>query len=44
MRRLINMVESAAAIGVDGMLVTCSSIGPAVSLAARLFAFRNPGR
>jgi Asp/Glu/hydantoin racemase len=38
-RRLIGMVESAAAIGVDGMLVTCSSIGPAVSLAARLFPF-----
>src|SRR6202041_3578957 len=28
-RRLIGMVESAAAIGVDGVLVTCSSIGPA---------------
>jgi Asp/Glu/hydantoin racemase len=38
-RRLVGMVESAAAIGVDGMLVTCSSIGPAVSLAARLFSF-----
>jgi Asp/Glu/hydantoin racemase len=38
-RRLIGMVESASAIGVDGLLVTCSSIGPAVSLAARLFPF-----
>jgi Asp/Glu/hydantoin racemase len=38
-RRLVGMVESAAVIGVDGMLVTCSSIGPAVSLAARLFPF-----
>jgi Asp/Glu/hydantoin racemase len=38
-RRVISMVESAAATSVDGMLVTCSSIGPAVSLAAKLFAF-----
>jgi Asp/Glu/hydantoin racemase len=38
-RRLIGMVESAAAIGVDGVLVTCSSIGPATSMAARLFPF-----
>jgi Asp/Glu/hydantoin racemase len=38
-RRVIGMVESAAEIGVDGMLVTCSSIGPAVSYAARLFPF-----
>jgi Asp/Glu/hydantoin racemase len=38
-RRLISMVESAAATGADGILVTCSSIGPAVSLAAKLFAF-----
>lgn len=38
-RRLISMVESAGATGIDGMLVTCSSIGPAVSLAATLFAF-----
>jgi Asp/Glu/hydantoin racemase len=38
-RRLISMVESASMIGVDGVLVTCSSIGPAVSLAARLFPF-----
>ena len=38
-RRLISMVESAAMVGVDGVLVTCSSIGPGVSLAARLFDF-----
>lgn len=38
-RRVIDMVESAALVGVDGMLVTCSSIGPAVSLAAKLFPF-----
>ncbi len=38
-RRLIGMVESASAIGVDGVLVTCSSIGPAISIAARLFPF-----
>ena len=38
-RRLVSMVESASMTGVDGVLVTCSSIGPAVSLAARLFSF-----
>ncbi len=38
-RRLIGMVDSASLIGVDGLLVTCSSIGPAVSLAAKLFPF-----
>ncbi|MGC2400284.1 MAG: aspartate/glutamate racemase family protein [Acidobacteriaceae bacterium] len=38
-RRVISMVESAAQIGADGMLVTCSSIGPAVSYASRLFPF-----
>jgi Asp/Glu/hydantoin racemase len=38
-RRLVSMVESAAQIGVGGMLVTCSSIGPAVSYAAKLFPF-----
>jgi Asp/Glu/hydantoin racemase len=38
-RRVISMVESAAQIGVDGMLITCSSIGPAVSYAAKLFPF-----
>jgi Asp/Glu/hydantoin racemase len=37
-RRLISMVESAAETGVDGVLVTCSSSGPAVSFAARLFS------
>jgi Asp/Glu/hydantoin racemase len=38
-RRLIGMIESAASIGVDGVLVTCSSIGPATTIAARLFPF-----
>ena len=38
-RRLISAVESAAEVGVDGVLVTCSSIGPGASLAARLFHF-----
>jgi Asp/Glu/hydantoin racemase len=38
-RRLIGMIESAAAIGVDGVLVTCSSIGPATTIAAKLFPF-----
>jgi len=38
-RRLIHMVESASAVGVDALLVTCSSIGPGVSLAAKLFDF-----
>ena len=37
-RRLISMIESAAETGVDGVLVTCSSIGPAVSFAAKLFS------
>jgi Asp/Glu/hydantoin racemase len=37
-RRLIGMIESAAETGVDGVLVTCSSIGPAVSFAAKLFS------
>ena len=38
-RRVIDAVESAAMVGVDGLLVTCSSIGPAVSFAAKLFHF-----
>jgi Asp/Glu/hydantoin racemase len=38
-RRLIAMIESASMTGADGVLVTCSSIGPAVSYAARLFPF-----
>jgi Asp/Glu/hydantoin racemase len=38
-RRLIHMVESASTVGVDAVLVTCSSIGPGVSLAAKLFDF-----
>jgi len=37
MRRLIAHVDSAAAAGADAVLVTCSSIGPAVSIAQQLF-------
>lgn len=36
-RRLISMIESAEAAGADAVLVTCSSIGPAVDLAKPLF-------
>ena len=36
-RRLIGMVGSAFEAGVDGVLVTCSSIGPAVDAAKALF-------
>jgi Asp/Glu/hydantoin racemase len=36
MRRLVNLVTSAADAGADAVLVTCSSIGPAVELAAQL--------
>jgi Asp/Glu/hydantoin racemase len=39
MRRLISMVESAGMSGADAVLVTCSSIGPAVSIAQGLFDF-----
>jgi len=39
MRRLISMVESAGMSGADAVLVTCSSIGPAISLAQQLFDF-----
>lgn len=38
-RRLLAMVESAHGGGADAVLVTCSSIGPAASIAARLFDF-----
>lgn len=38
-RRLLAMVESAHEGGADAVLVTCSSIGPAASIAARLFDF-----
>lgn len=36
-RRMISMVESAEAAGADAVMVTCSSIGPAVDLAKPLF-------
>jgi Asp/Glu/hydantoin racemase len=37
MRRLIGMVGSAFEAGADAVLVTCSSIGPAVDMAAQLY-------
>lgn len=37
MRRIVNQVASAEAAGADAVLVTCSSIGPGVTLASRLF-------
>lgn len=36
-RRLIDQIASAEAAGADAVLVTCSSIGPGVSLAQQLF-------
>ncbi len=36
-RRLVRQVASAEAAGADAVLVTCSSIGPAVTLAQQLF-------
>jgi Asp/Glu/hydantoin racemase len=36
-RRLISMIESAQGAGADAVLVTCSSIGPAVDLAREIF-------
>jgi Asp/Glu/hydantoin racemase len=36
-RRLVDQVASAEAAGADAVLVTCSSIGPAVTLAQQLF-------
>jgi Asp/Glu/hydantoin racemase len=36
-RRLISMIESAEAAGATAVMVTCSSIGPAASLAQKLF-------
>jgi Asp/Glu/hydantoin racemase len=36
MRRLLSMVDSAAESGADAILVTCSSIGPAVALAQQV--------
>jgi len=38
-RRLLGMIDSARQGGADAVLVTCSSIGPAVSTAAGLFDF-----
>lgn len=38
-RRVAAMVESAHEGGADAVVVTCSSIGPAVSMAQRLFDF-----
>lgn len=37
MRRLVDQIASAEAAGADAVLVTCSSIGPGVTLAQRLF-------
>ena len=37
MRRVVDQVASAEAAGADAVLVTCSSIGPAVTLAQPLF-------
>jgi len=39
MRRVIAMVESAGLAGADAVLVTCSSIGEATTMAAKLFDF-----
>jgi Asp/Glu/hydantoin racemase len=38
-RRLVNMIESAHDGGADAVMVTCSSIGPAVLVARMLFDF-----
>jgi len=38
-RRVLTMVQSAREGGADGVVVTCSSIGPAVTLARELFDF-----
>jgi Asp/Glu/hydantoin racemase len=37
MRRLLAMIESAEMSGADAVMVTCSSIGPGVSIGQRLF-------
>jgi Asp/Glu/hydantoin racemase len=37
MLRLVNLIASAVAAGADAVLVTCSSIGPGVTLAQELF-------
>src|ERR1700761_8887211 len=36
-RRLLGQVASAEAAGADAVMVTCSSIGPGVALAQKLF-------
>lgn len=36
-RRLLGLIESAEKAGADAVMVTCSSIGPGVSLAQKLF-------
>jgi Asp/Glu/hydantoin racemase len=38
-RRLVNQIASAEDAGADAVLVTCSSIGPGVTLAQQLFDF-----
>ncbi|MDX1980279.1 MAG: aspartate/glutamate racemase family protein [Bryobacteraceae bacterium] len=38
-RRLVNHVDSAGRAGADAVLVTCSSIGPAVNVARQMFDF-----
>lgn len=38
-RRLLGMVESAGEAGADAVMVTCSSLGEAVTLAQRIFDF-----
>src|SRR6185437_191600 len=38
-RRLLGMVESAAAAGADAVMVTCSTLGPAVTLIQKMFDF-----
>jgi Asp/Glu/hydantoin racemase len=38
-RRVIDMIRSAREGGADGVVVTCSSIGPAASIASKLFDF-----
>src|ERR1700756_6073932 len=37
MRRTVRLIESAVDSGADAVLVTCSSIGPGVEVAASLF-------
>jgi Asp/Glu/hydantoin racemase len=39
MRRLLAMIESANMSGADAVMVTCSSIGPGIAIAQKLFDF-----